>query len=73
MGSETDLPGGVSPPAEGAFCCWCGRSAGSCDGAACRRALDPPRFCPVCGRRLRVLVTPSGMTASCGEHGPLAE
>src|SRR4051812_49947231 len=25
----------------------------------CRRELDPPRFCPECGRRMTVRVTPS--------------
>jgi hypothetical protein len=37
----------------------------------CRRELDPPRFCPICGRRLRVLVTPVGWRANCRDHGEL--
>ncbi len=37
----------------------------------CRRELDPPRFCPTCGRRLRVKVHPAGWEASCRDHGPL--
>ena len=28
---------------------------------ACRRALDPPRFCPACGRRLRVRIFVHGL------------
>ena len=55
-----------------AFCRWCGRPADECDGA-CRRPLDPPRCCPTCGRRLRVLVIPTGYEASCRDHGPLPE
>jgi ribosomal protein S18 acetylase RimI-like enzyme len=37
----------------------------------CRRAaeLDPPRYCPLCRRRMVVQVTPSGWTARCSEHG----
>ena len=37
----------------------------------CRRELDPPRFCPTCGRRLRVQVAPTGVTATCRDHGPV--
>ncbi|WP_208029653.1 biotin synthase auxiliary protein BsaP [Rhabdothermincola sediminis] len=53
------------------WCRWCGARAGACDQAACRRALDPPRHCPSCGRRLRVVVIPTGFEATCREHGPL--
>jgi hypothetical protein len=56
-----------------AYCRWCGSAAGECDGSTCRRELDPPRFCPTCGRRLRVQVTPTGFTASCRDHGVLHE
>lgn len=38
----------------------------------CRRELDPPRFCPQCGRRLRVKVHTSGYEAECRDHGTLA-
>lgn len=30
-----------------------------------RCAYDPPRFCPGCGRRLRVQVFPDGYQARC--------
>ncbi|HET6793086.1 MAG TPA: hypothetical protein VFH45_01510 [Acidimicrobiales bacterium] len=50
-------------------CTGCGRPAGECAG--CARELDPPRFCPDCGRRLRVVVTPGGWRASCRNHGAL--
>jgi hypothetical protein len=41
----------------------------------CRRAreLEPPRFCPECRRRMKVQVVPTGWTASCVEHGVLAD
>lgn len=53
------------------FCRWCGTAAGGCDQSSCRRELDPPRSCPTCGRRLRVLVIPTGWDATCRDHGPL--
>ena len=52
-------------------CTGCGRLVEQCDGS-CRRSLDPPRFCPVCGRRMAVQVTPTGYTARCRDHGELA-
>jgi hypothetical protein len=70
-------PPGVAvglPAAPPAFCLWCGRPSGTggdCADAGCRRELDPPRFCPTCGRRLRVQVAPTGVTASCRDHGPV--
>ena len=41
---------------------------------ACRRAraLEPPRYCPRCRRRMVVQVTPTGWTARCSEHGSTA-
>jgi hypothetical protein len=52
------------------YCVGCGRDAAECDGA-CRGALEPPRFCPTCGRKLDVQVTPQGFSARCRKHGPL--
>ena len=47
-------------------------NGGQNDGAGgCRSELDPPRFCPTCGRRLRVLVTPRRVEARCRDHGPV--
>jgi hypothetical protein len=46
-----------------AFCSGCGRPVAECAG--CTRALDPPRFCETCGRRLKVQVTPAGYTTTC--------
>ena len=34
-----------------------------------RATLEPPRLCPECGRRLRVVVTPASWTATCRDHG----
>ena len=53
------------------FCDRCGQAAAEGDHAAClaARELEPPRFCPDCGRRMKVQVVPSGWTAACVEHG----
>lgn len=53
---------------------WCDRCGGSLDEGehdTCRaaRALEPPRFCPLCRRRMRVQVMPGGWRATCVEHG----
>lgn len=53
-----------------AFCSGCGQSVADCDGS-CRRALDPPHFCPECGRRLVVQVSPVRSEARCKTHGPV--
>ena len=52
-------------------CTGCGRPRTECRG--CGRALDPPRFCPECGRRMAVTVIPTGWVARCREdaHGEL--
>ena len=34
-----------------------------------RLAMEPPRFCPECRRRMKVQVTPLGWTAECSRHG----
>ena len=65
-----------------AFCDRCGGDLTAADltaadltGAdphsACRsaRALEPPRFCPYCRRRMKVQVLPAGWRAACVEHG----
>ncbi|MGZ4617244.1 MAG: biotin synthase auxiliary protein BsaP [Frankiaceae bacterium] len=36
-----------------------------------QRTLEPPRYCPSCGRRLVVQVLPAGWTARCSQHGEL--
>jgi hypothetical protein len=53
------------------FCDRCGRRLGDGDHAGClaARRLEPPRYCPDCGRRMKVQVVPAGWTATCVEHG----
>ncbi|MEE6263592.1 biotin synthase auxiliary protein BsaP [Plantactinospora sonchi] len=55
---------------------WCDRCGGAlADGGhdTCGRArhLEPPRFCAVCRRRMKVQVLPAGWTATCVEHGDI--
>ena len=60
-------PGGTGDPGE--HCTGCGRPAGECPtGGTCTGAFEPPRHCPHCGRRLRVLVMPTGWRARCRDH-----
>jgi rRNA maturation protein Nop10 len=62
------------------FCSWCGGETAPDDPARpadeahekCRARLarvDPPRYCPECGRRMVVQVDPMGWTARCSRHG----
>jgi hypothetical protein len=54
-----------------AFCDRCGGALTDDAHAACRsaRALEPPRFCGQCRRRMKVQVLPAGWRAVCAEHG----
>ncbi|MEO3930720.1 hypothetical protein ABGB07_43775 [Micromonosporaceae bacterium B7E4] len=53
------------------WCDRCGEAAATGDHDACRaaRALEPPRYCASCRRRMKVQVLPSGWSAVCVEHG----
>jgi hypothetical protein len=53
------------------YCDRCGASENEGDHRACReaRALEPPRYCPQCRRRMKVQIVPTGWTAACVEHG----
>ncbi|SDY45138.1 hypothetical protein SAMN05444365_102304 [Micromonospora pattaloongensis] len=53
------------------WCDRCGGDAGRGVHEACvtARALEPPRFCPRCRRRMKVQVLPTGWSATCVEHG----
>jgi hypothetical protein len=53
---------------EDLYCTGCGRPVAECNGA-CRQKLDPPRYCPQCGKRLFGRVTPTGYEARCKQHG----
>ncbi len=62
--------------AGGASAAWCDRcgeavAAGSHDGCAAARVLEPPRFCPHCRRRMKVQVLPVGWASVCVEHGEM--
>src|SRR5262245_9673874 len=52
------------------YCTGCGRPAADCPGG-CSPELDPPRYCPRCGRRLAVTIVPTGVQAHCRDHGPM--
>jgi len=56
---------------DGTYCDRCGQPLAEGAHAACvaARALEPPRYCPLCRRRLVVQVTPQGWTARCSQHG----
>nr|WP_116051623.1 hypothetical protein [Amycolatopsis palatopharyngis] len=50
----------------------CGQAAVGGEHASCRSprtALEPPRFCSRCARRMVVQITPSGWSARCSRHG----
>jgi SAM-dependent methyltransferase len=55
------------------WCDRCGRDVneGGHDACAAARALEPPRYCPHCRRRMKVQVLPSGWQAACVVHGQL--
>ena len=69
MDTSLGDPGGG--PAGVAYCDQCGApaEAGGHERCAARRALEPPRYCADCGRRMVVQVTPTGWTARCSRHG----
>ena len=57
------------------YCDRCGRALAPGEAhPECRaaRALEPPRYCPVCRRRMKVQVLPAGWRAACVEHGELS-
>ncbi|WP_444544184.1 biotin synthase auxiliary protein BsaP [Planotetraspora thailandica] len=53
------------------FCDHCGGSSDEGDHTLCQaaRAMEPPRYCPRCRRRMIVQVTPRNWSARCSEHG----
>ncbi|HEY0454488.1 MAG TPA: hypothetical protein VGD70_35695, partial [Actinophytocola sp.] len=54
------------------YCVHCGKPPSEGEHTRCTGvigALDPPRFCPECARRMVVQVTPSGWSARCSRHG----
>ncbi|WP_442961102.1 biotin synthase auxiliary protein BsaP [Pseudarthrobacter sp. J64] len=74
-------PDGVSTVSTGSttgttkFCGHCGGEGPTSDShLACagHLALEPPRYCPQCRRRMKVQVTPQGWAAECSRHGRLS-
>jgi len=53
-----------------AFCGQCGEP-GTHEGCQRMLALEPPRYCAHCRRRMVVQVHPTGWSAKCVEHGVL--
>ena len=54
------------------YCGRCGEPAPAPHSeCAALLALEPPRYCPHCRRRLIVQVLPTGYTARCSAHGEL--
>ena len=41
-------------------------------GCQQRLAMEPPRYCAQCRRRMKVQVTPLGWSAECSRHGRLS-
>jgi hypothetical protein len=66
-----EQPTPVSPPA--AYCDHCGEPVDARDHTACLdlRQLEPPRYCPLCRRRMIVQVVPRGWSARCSAHGDI--
>lgn len=54
-----------------AYCGRCGEPLPADGHPACdlALALEPPRYCLTCRRRMVVQVLPTGWTARCVEHG----
>ncbi|OZV73523.1 hypothetical protein CA850_31055 [Micromonospora echinospora] len=75
VGDAVTRTDGTAPtgPANGGWCDRCGEPAGARVHEPCRaaRALEPPRYCPSCRRRMKVQVLPTGWRATCVEHGAL--
>jgi hypothetical protein len=55
------------------YCDHCGERSdvGSHERCIRMRALEPPRYCPRCRRRMVVQVVPRGWVARCAEHGEI--
>ncbi|TVU66954.1 hypothetical protein FQP90_01400 [Paenarthrobacter nitroguajacolicus] len=54
-----------------AYCGHCGGDSPTSDAHhSCRQqlAMEPPRYCALCRRRMKVQVTPLGWTAECSRH-----
>jgi hypothetical protein len=71
---------GSTATTTGNFCGHCGEASDGGDGppsdlnqsSGARLAMEPPRYCGLCRRRMKVQVTPLGWTAECSRHGMFA-
>lgn len=55
---------------EATYCGHCGEVVtGDHDRCRTLLAMEPPRFCVHCRRRMKVQVTPRGWSAICVAHG----
>lgn len=56
-----------------ANCPLCGQAMPEGGHPGCQRALalEPPRYCATCARRLKVQVMPYGWSATCSRHGTI--
>jgi len=76
----TSTTADAAGPTTAGFCGLCGEPSDGGTGPAsdvhhgCREllAMEPPRYCAVCRRRMKVQVTPLGWSAECSRHGVLA-
>lgn len=52
-------------------CARCGElvETGAHQECEARLRLEPPRYCPRCGRRMVVQLTPTAWSALCSRHG----
>lgn len=73
------MNGAASSSTTGNYCGHCGEAYDRGDGPPSyhqpcveRLAMEPPRYCAACRRRMKVQVTPLGWTAQCSRHGVLA-
>lgn len=60
---------------EATYCGHCGDPLARVRHESCERhlALEPPRFCTTCRRRMKVQVVPRGWTAECVRHGVVTD
>jgi hypothetical protein len=56
------------------YCGHCGKEVAEGSHDVCRQALalEPPRYCAQCRRRMVVQVHPMGWSARCSVHGGLS-
>ncbi len=79
-GSTSGAATGSTTDSTASFCGHCGAPSDVGDLPASdvhqrcgdHLAMEPPRYCNACRRRMKVQVTPLGWSAECSRHGMLA-